>query len=256
MGTKLHQLLAVESDKEGKYKRVCEESKKVFSKPATFYGSHRKLESFLEDDKTAYPEENQELTTTVKERMEYTGKSIADYLDVLYQKEATNQTAKADLVVDGVTIGQNLPATFLLGLEVRLKYIRGVYEAIPTLPNGIKWTESTDKGEGIWDMVHPEEKLKTKMMFKSQVLVEAKFPKEGQGGTSLPAQIEKWEEQVPVGKFVKNIWCSMITSHEKAEVLGRIDKLIQTVKKQRQQANTAPVVQGNVGQEIAKYING
>ncbi|RLI66884.1 MAG: hypothetical protein DRO67_00490 [Candidatus Asgardarchaeum californiense] len=253
---KLHQLLAVESDLEGKYKRVCEESKKVFNKPAMFMGYHRSLVSFLEDDPIEYPDENQAMATTVEDRVNYTGESIASYLDALYQKEATNQNAKADLVVDGVTIGTNLPATFLLALESRLKYIRSVYETIPTLPAGVEWKPSEDKGEGVWDMVHPEEKLKTKMTFKSKVLVEAQFPPEGRSGQSLPAQIEKWEEQVPVGKFVKNVWCSMITSHEKAEVLGRIDKLIQAVKRQRQQANTEPVVKGNVGAAIVNFING
>ena len=253
---KLHQLLAVESDLEGKYKRVCEESKKVFNKPAMFMGHHRTLVSFLEDDSIDYPDENQAMATTVKDRVNYTGKSIGAYLDALYQKEATNQNAKADLIVDGVTIGTDLPATFLLALESRLKYIRSVYETIPTLPAGIEWNESKDKGEGTWDMVHPEEKLKTKMTFKSQILVDAKFPPEGRSGNSQPAQIEKWDEQVPVGKFVRNVWCSMITSHEKAEVLGRIDKLLQTVKQQRQQANSEPVVKGTVGQAVVDFING
>jgi hypothetical protein len=244
---RLHQILAVESDLEGKYKRTCEETKKVFGKPAMFTGSHRKLIIFDDSDTTEYPEENQAMATTVKERIDYTGTSISAYLDALFQKEATNQMAHADLIVDGVTIGNKLPATFLLALESRLKYIRSIYEALPTLQAGIEWKPSTDKGEGVWDMVHPEEKIKTKMTFKSQILVE---PTEFH-----PAQIEKWEEQVPVGKFVRNIWCSMITSHQKSEILGRIDKLIQATKKARQLANAQEIVKGNVGEKIIDFIN-
>ncbi len=244
---KLHQVLAVESDLEGKYKRTCEETKKIFSKAAMFTGSHRKLELFDDSDKTEYPDEHQAMTTTVHERVEYTGEAISAYFDALFQKEATNQEASADLTVDGVSIGMVLPATFLLALESRLKYVRSIYEALPTLQAGVDWKPSEDKGEGVWDMVHPEEKIKTKMAWQHQVLVPP--TKEHR------AEIEKWEEQIPVGKFVKHMWCSMITSHQKSEILGRIDKLIQATKQARQRANTREIVKGNVGKSIMDFIN-
>jgi hypothetical protein len=244
---RLHQLLAVESDLEGKYKRVCDETKKVFAKPGMFTGSHRKLVSFDDSDKTEHPEEFQALTTTVEERLKYTSVSISTYFDALYQKEATNQLAKADLIVDGVIIAQDVPATFLLGLESRLRHVRSIYETIPTLAAGTEWKKSEDKGTGVWDMIHPEEKLRTKMTFKSQILAEATV--------NHPAQIEKWEEQVAVGKFVKHVWCSMFTSNKKSEVLGRIDSLLLATKKARQQANSATAVNGHVGDAIMAYIN-
>jgi len=244
---RLHQLLAIEADLEGKYKRICAETSKVFGKPAMFTGFHRKLELFNDADQMEYPEEHQSLTTTVNERLKYTGESISAYIDALYQKEATNQKAVADLVVNGVTIGTNLPATFLLGMESRLKYIRQMYETIPTLQAGIEWKPSTDKGDDIWEIAHPEEKLKTKMTFKSQILVE---PTEHH-----PAQIEKWEEQVPVGKFVKTVWCGMVTSRRKEQLLGKIDTLIRAVKQARQKANNAELVKGNVGKAIVDFIN-
>lgn len=243
---KLHQLLAVESDLDGKFKRVCEETKKTFAKPALFTGFNRRLEVF-EEDSVDWPEENQDMTTTVKDRIDYTSTSIVAYLDALYQKEATNQTAQADLIVDGTTIGTKVPATFLLGLETRLKYIRGVYEAMPTLGAGIEWKPSLDKGDGIFEMVHPEEKIKTKMTFKSQILVE---PTEHH-----PAQIEKWEEQIPVGKFIKTVWTGLVTSATKAEMLGRIDKLLRAVKMARQKANSAKVVNDHIAANIMDYIN-
>jgi hypothetical protein len=246
--SKLHQLLAVESDLEGKYKRICEETKKVLNKPGLFTGSHRKLVMFDDSSKIEHPEEHQAMTTTVKERLAYTTDSIVSYFDALYQKESTNQKAIADLVVDGTVIAKDVPATFLLGLESRLKYVRSVYESIPTLAAGTEWKKSEDKGADVWDIVHPEEKLKTKMTFKSQILVE---PTENH-----PAQIEKWEEQVAVGKFVKHMWCSMFTSNEKSEVLGRIDKLILATKRARQQANSVTAVNTHVGTAIMNYING
>ena len=251
---KLHQILAVEADLEGKYKRICEESKKTFGKGAMFTGSHRKLVSF-DDNAPDFPEENQAITTTVNARIEYTNKSIAKYFDALVQKEATNQVAKADLIVNGTAIASNVPATFLLALESRLKYVRGVYESIPTLPAGTEWRVAEDKGADIFEMVHPEEKLKTELTFKSQIITEAKFPPAGSAGTSIPAQVEKWQEQVPVGKFVKHIWSGMITTARKAELLDRIDILINETKMARQKANSVEVVNVNIGKAITDFIN-
>jgi len=245
MANKLHQILAVEPDLEGKYKRIAEESKKTFSKSAMFTGSHRKLVSF-EENAPEFPEEYQEIATTVDERIAYTNESIANYLDALLQKEATNQIAKADLEIDGVVLAKDVPATFLLALETRLKFIRGVYESIPTLPAGIEWSPASDKGIGIWKMVHPEEKLKTELKFKSQILVP---PTEHH-----PAQVEKWQEQVPVGKFVKNIWSGMITSARKSELLDRIDRMLQAAKNARQKANSVGVINVKIGKALTDFI--
>lgn len=244
--SKLHQVLAVESDLEGKYKRICEETIKTFSKAEMFRGSHRKLVSFAENAPD-WPEENAELTTTVNERLEYTAGPVVSYFDALLQKEATNQNATADLVVNGITIGTALPATFLLGLESRLKYIRKVYEAIPTLAVGTKWEPAPDKGPNIFAMAYPEEKLKSELTFKSQILVE---PTEHH-----PAQIEKWQEQMPVGKFVKNVWCGMITSNQKSILLQNIDDLLKGVKMARQKANSVEVQKLSIGADIMSFIN-
>jgi len=251
---KLHQLLAVEADLEGKYKRICEESKKTFGKPAMFMGYHRKLESFS-DDAPEWPEENQEMATTVHDRIKYTQGHIESYLDALAQKESTNQVAVADLVVRGTTLATAVPATFLLGLESRLKYVRGVYEALPTLQAGTEWKLAPDKGANIFAMVHPEEKLKTELTFKSQVITEAQFPPAGRAGNSIPAQFEKWQEQLPVGKFVKNVWCGMITTAEKSRLLDNIDTLIRATKMARQKANSTEVKKVQVGQAIMDFIN-
>jgi len=251
---KLHQILAVEADLEGKYKRICEESKKTFGKPAMFTGHHRKLVSF-DDNAPDFPEENQAMGTTVNERIEYTAKSITKYFDALLHKESTNQIAVADLTVQGTLIAEKIPATFLLALESRLKYVRGVYESIPTLPTGTEWRIAEDKGGDIFDMVHPEEKLKTELVFKSQVITKAEFPPTGSAGDSIPAHVEKWQEQTPVGKFVKNIWSGMITTARKAELLSRIDSLIRETKMARQKANSTEVVNNNIGQSIMNFIN-
>ena len=244
--SKLHELLSVEPDLEGKAKKILRETVQVFSKkPALFMGSLRTYKPFVEDG-IDYPEERQDLTTTVYEKISYTSKNIAKYFDAFLQKEATNQNACADLVVDGVTIAEKVPATFLLGMESRLRTLREMYNAIPTLAVGTEWKEDESKGKGVWVCAHPEETLKSVRTVKSKVLYEAT--------EHHPAQIDKWEEAENVGKYTKIVWSGMLTPAQKSELLERVDNLIQAVKKARQQANCAEVVNRSIGENIFNYI--
>jgi len=244
---KLHELLAVEGDLEGTYKKVLEEAKVTFSKkPAHFFGRHKKLEMFDENAPEA-PDEFQEMGTTVHDNLVYVADHIIRYFDAVLQKEKTNQAATGDIIVDGVVIAEGLPATFLLGLETRLKMIRAMYEATPTLPPGLKWLPDPNRGEHVFVMANPEEKFKTAKTFKHKVLYDAT--------DKHPAQIEKWEEVENVGKYSTETWSGMISVAEKSILLGRIDKLIRAVKKGRQRANTQEVVEMNVGKKFFDFIH-
>ena len=252
---KLHELLAVEGDLEGAYKKITQEATHTFkTKVEHFVGSVRELEWF-EDEQVEVPKEYQHLTTTVAEKLEYMNKHIIKYFDALIQKERTNQLAKADLVVDDVTIAKDVPATMLLGLESRLKAVRSVYEIIPTLPPNVEWKPDKTKGPNIYSRVNPEEKLKTEKVFKVQVLYPVTFPKEGERGESQPAQVEKIAETKNVGVFKKHIWTGIISPAEKSELLGKIDKLIRATKKARQRANTTKVENIVIGKKLFDYIH-
>ena len=246
---KMHELLAVESDRKGQFKTILEESKKVFKGDHNlFLGFHRKLTTFDEqDDDSKYPVEQKELGSTVPKRLDYTAKYIVKFLDVQLQKEATNQSACSDLIVNDEVIAENVPATFLLSLEKNLKEIRDMYSVIPTLPPNVAWDKAEELGADVYRMKEPEEKLRTEKKFMSQILYEAT--------KEHPAQIEKWEEQIPTGKYIKNVWSGMITSAEKSRLLGNIDKLISAAKKARQRANNTEVVKQNIGQKLVEFIN-
>ena len=246
--SKLHELLAVEGDLEGTAKKILEETQVTFEKKAGhFFGSHKRLEMF-DSEAVGAPDEYQELTETVHSKLEYTSEHFVRYLDAVLQKEATNQIAVADLVVDGVTIATNLPATFLLGLESKLKQLRKVYEAMPTLAPGKKWELDPSRGEHIYVTAMPDEKLKTAKTFRHKVLYDAT--------EHHPAQIEKWEETENVGKYVTTVWSGMITPAEKSTLLGRLDKLLREVKKARQRANSTKVLKRTIGKELFAFING
>lgn len=244
----LHELLAVEGDLEGAHKKILEETRNTFTKKADhFFGQHRKLQMFA-DDGVEYPEEFKELDTTVNQKLEYLAGTEIRYFNALLGKESTNQVAVADLIVDGVTLGTDLPATFLLGMETRLKHLRAVYEAIPTLRPGISWVKDESMGEDIYKTEKPDEKLKTETVVEPIVLYEAT--------KEHPAQIKEVSKTRNVGKYITTTWSGMISSAEKSVILERIDKLIRAVKQARQRANTTEVVKRTIGKELFDYIHG
>ena len=247
--SKLHQLLAVEGDLEGTYKKVLEETKVNFTKhPDRYFGQHQRVEFFdTSDPKEA--DSHKELDDTIPSKLSYTQGHIIRYLDAVLQKERTNQNARADLIVDGVTIAKDVPATFLLGLENKLKTIRNnIYETIPTLQPGVKWERDESIGDSVYKRVHSEEKFRTKKVMKNHVIAEAT--------KEHPAQVNVYNEDEKVARIVTDTWCGMISTAEKSTILGRIDKLIRGVKKARQKANTTEVVKTTIGDELFTYING
>lgn len=245
---KLHELLAVEGDLSGIAKTIIEETSHVFKKSELFTGSHRKLQMFdAAEQERVVADEYREQVTTVPAKLSYLAGKVAPFYDAVLQKEKTNQAAVADLEVDGITLGTNIPATFLLGMESKLKDLRAVYVAIPTLAPGIAW-EKDQTLDNSYRMKVPDEKLKTAKTFMYKVLYEAT--------DKHPAQIEKWEEQAAVGKYVTNVTSGMLSPAEKSALLGRLDKLIQAVKKARVQANMVEVVPESIGDKLFRYLHG
>ena len=253
---KLHQLIAVEGDLDSTNNKVMEEAKLTFTKRAEhFKGQERSYEAFREGDQET-PDEKFDtevvpITTTVHDKLGYVSEHFIRYLDAYVQKEATNQIAVADVVIDGNTLFKNMPATALLGLEKRLRKLREMYELIPTLAPGVEWVPDNDKGEHIYKSKNPKEKAKTKKEPQSKVLVPP-FVKDGVG---IPAHVEKWDDTITIGKYITVEFSSMLTPADKSKLLGRIDKLSRAVKKARQTANEANIVEIAVGSEILKFIH-
>jgi len=246
---KLHELLAVEKGLESTATEAVAEAKNTFSKkPAHFMGVIKRYVPFEEAlQGTESTEEHQEMVTTVWDKLKYVFRPFAKWLDAILQKESTNQEARADIELsDGTILAKDVPATFLLGLETKLKNLRGLLDVVPTLAPGVKWEKDDQRGEGVYSAVHDEEKFKTKKELTHKILVPAT--------KEHPAQIEKWMEDHNIGKYITSKWCGMLSVAEKSELIARLDSLFRAVKKARQRANGATVKKVQIGRHIADYL--
>lgn len=244
---KLHELLAVEGDLEGVAKKVIQETATTFvKKPDHFQAFNKSYVPYNEGKENELPSEEKELVTTVSKKLDYAFSSIVKWLDAVIQKERTNQLAKADIIINGTTIASDIPVTFLLGLENKLKSVRDMIEYAPTLAPGTIWEPDVTLGEGVYRAKNQDERIRTQKVMKPVVLYEAT--------DKHPAQVKESTEDVAIGKYIEIKWSSMISPAEKSVMLGRVDSLLRAVKQARMRANSTEVEAIEIGNVIRDYI--
>lgn len=247
--TKLHEIIAIEGDLQATANKVIDEATNTFSKKADhFMEQITALEMHDENRQQENTREHKAMVTTVDDKLSYVGKHLIRYYDAISRKERTNQDARADLVVDGGVLVPDMPGTLLLGLESRLKQFRTMCEAIPTLQPGIVWVPDETQTGNVFKMEQPRTRFKTEKIKESKVIV--------QPTKEFPAQVDTWTVDKPCGSITDQVWCGMLSSAGKSDLIGRIDKLLRAVKKARQRANEQEVVDLRVGQAIVNYILG
>lgn len=245
---KLHELLAVMADTTNAAQAVMAETLTTFSKkPDHFKGQTRNANFFDASREGENTTDTKEVVTTVHAKLDHTLKIVARHYDALLQLEDGNSRAKADLTIDGTVVFKDAPATFLLGMENRLKSLRDVFAAIPTLEPSIKWEADIATGSSVYT-APPAVSFKTEKTLKSKVLYDAT--------KEHPAQIQQWNEDVPVARIETSHVSGMVTPLAKSGMLGRIDNVISEVKKARQRANSVEVANQRVAKDIFEYIIG
>jgi hypothetical protein len=243
---KMHELLAVESTIAGNYNRDMAETLKAFSKPELFSKIVKSVKHFDDEQAKLDTVETVDMTTTVKDRLDWFGAIAGKFLDVQLQKDKTNQSATADLVVDGKVIASAVPATTLLMLETKLQDIRKVLENSPTLPQGVEWEPATDEAPGRYVNADDAKTFKTNKTTQPVVLYEAT--------KEHPAQVKEVTVDKPVAVILTKRFSGATTAADKAAKLGRLDALLQAAKVARQKANTAEADKSKFGKEIIDFI--
>ncbi|MEQ1502337.1 MAG: hypothetical protein ABMB14_08900 [Myxococcota bacterium] len=253
MAGKLYELLAVEQEKKANAERMRGQTLESFrSGQSQFTGMRRTFKPFAVDEAKGEQagerlEAETQLVKTVAEELEKTLAAHADSFDVNLQIDEGNTRARADLVVGGEVIAQQLPATFLLQLEKRLREIRVVVKEVPTFDPVRVWhpDPSADKPQVLRaDPVVTVRKQRTR---KYNVMVEAT--------KEHPAQIDVVEVDDPVGEIRSYDWTGMVSPGKKAALLQTVDELIEAVKTARARANAVEIDPAQkVGAKLVRHL--
>lgn len=243
----LHEVLPARDERKAIAKKVIAEAINTCTKkPDHFLGRTKVYTPFDEAKANEVESETKHVDTTVRAKLDYVMSQVVPYFDATAQVDATNQKAVADVLVRGAVLLKSVPSTTLLWLETELKGLRDLADAVPTLAPGKAYDAAADLGDNIWRQRDQEVAFRTAKVIQHKVLVAPT--------AQHPAQIEKWTEDVKVGKMVTQSWFGLMSVHEKSELLGRIDELMVAVKAARQRANSTEVVSTKIGDAIFGFI--
>lgn len=248
--SKLHELLAVESDLRSQAESCRTDLKGTFEKKGHHF--QKKIVTFKSSKEGGADkvEGQLELQTTVSKELAWIGEKIGKALDAGHQIDVANTQAKADVVFDdGTLLLKDVPATSLLRMEHRVVEIRDLLHAVPTLDPAKGFILDTTEGESIYrarDDVRP----RTEKQFDFIVMVPPT--------DKHPAQVKELVLDKPIGTLVTQEWSSLITVAQKGDMLDRVEELLRAVKKARARANELEldVRQNKIGASILKYVIG
>jgi hypothetical protein len=245
----LHSVLAVVDDKKKLATAILQEAVVLFDKKQDHFDGFIKKYEPREEGGDELPQETKPLVTTVPEKLSYVLKSLVPGLNTILEVEETNGSgnAKAELIVGDVNLG-SFSATSLLAMEREITAIRNVCKEIPTLDPAREWSLDEKAGEtGVYRSA-VEERIRT-IKIEEPVTLYPATPEH-------PAQTALRAKDHPVGKYSTTYLTGKLTSLSKSELLGRVDNLLETIKRARAEANSCEVIKVNVSEKLFSIIMG
>lgn len=241
MTTQLNQIVAVEK---GLKSRVTADVTKLYhqlQKPA-LYGGFSKVYTPKDDEGEIYPPERQVVQANVSDDLDAVGKALTQLLDATLTKDVANTKAAGTVRVGDQEL-VTAPVPFLLTLEKQLIDFRTVVGKLPTLDSADTWEYDH---ASMLSRTQPVRTVKTKKVPKVLVKYEAT--------DRHPAQTEVYTEDVTVGHWDTTKLSGAVTSQRRADLLDRVNTLIDAVKHAVEEANRAVVEQKKVGEAVFDYL--
>lgn len=241
---KLNQIVAVVEG--GLKTRTDQAVTKVYhdlQKPALFNGFSR-VYTPLDQEGETFPTERNLVQRNVSEELERLRGAYTALFDANYTRDWANTQAKADVIVDGVSLF-TAPIPFLLFLKKQLDNIRTEVGKIPTLDPTELWELDAHTGtyrtEGV-------KSVKTRKV--PEVLV--KFP----ATDKHPAQTETYMKDVTIGHWETVKFSGAMSAKDKDKLVERVNKLSDAVKVAIEAANQLNVEQMKVGATLFDLLLG
>jgi hypothetical protein len=129
---KLHQVLAIEKGTKSRTYAALTEANKTVQKGDLFTG-HARRYTPKDAEGDAIPPDNKHLQMKVEDLIRTTQERLTELFDVTLMRDAANQSAKADLVVDGKVLLSDVPAVHFIFLEKQLTDLRTWIGNLPKL---------------------------------------------------------------------------------------------------------------------------
>jgi hypothetical protein len=173
--------------------------------------------------------------------------TLTRLFDVSFTREYTNCYARADLVIDGQTLLEDVPSAYFLFLETQLtKLISEFIDHLPGLDPARDW-HPNDPGQpaGVWTS-SPRVTTRSKKVPQVQVL----YP----DTEHHPAQVRHWDADEVVGDWTRISLSGQLPPRVITEIRDRAMRLLAAVRSAREEANTEEVRDRAAGETILGWV--
>lgn len=244
MATKLNQIIAVSKGVKASSQRDLTEAYHRIQKTALLAGLTRTYRP-KDDEGEQLPAESTKVQFTVEDILDEVKTSLTRLFDVVATQDEANCRAKADVVVDGTALLEQIPVTYLLFLEKQLTDLRTLVSKLPTLDPAKEWVSNVASERGTW-ATPATETVRTAKIPRNHVLAEAT--------DKHPAQVQMYTEDVTVGYWTKVEFSGAVPAARVRVLLERVDTLAAAVKYAREEANATAVEDQHIGAAVFGYL--
>ncbi|MBF8186041.1 hypothetical protein ITP53_09840 [Nonomuraea sp. K274] len=239
---KLNQILAVEKGVKASSQRAVTDAYHTIQKAPLLSGLSRTYQP-IDDEGEQLPPESTRVQVKGEQVLADVAKALTRLFDVTATKDWANCAAKANVVVDGEVLLEEVPVTFLLFLEKQLADLHTFIAKLPTLDPAETWT--LDDNAEAW-RADAVKTTRTKKVPRNHVLAEAT--------DKHPAQVQVYNEDIVVGYWTKVAFSGALPARRVNELLARVQKLQDAVKYAREEANGHVVDDQEVGARLFRYL--
>jgi hypothetical protein len=244
MSNKLNAVVAVVNGQKSRTQKTLTELHHKCQNAALFAGISRRYQPKDEEGEQLPPEDKQ-----VQERVGdiclEAKASLACLLQVVRTQDEANCKAKADVVVGNEKILSDVPVTHLLFLEKQLQDIHTFVSKLPLLDDAEQW-EYDDKAG--YHRSKESQTVRTKKVMRSHILYQAT--------KEHPAQVQAYSEDVPAGMWTTVKFSGAIPRRKQREMLGRVEALMDGVKKARENANEMEISVSQNDNAVLEFVFG
>lgn len=242
--TKLNQIVAVVAGKKSDAEKAITAIYHQVKKPELFSGVTKTYQA-LDAEGEELPSEQKLLQCKVADAVASFRDALTPVFDTTLTQDVANTEARADVEVDGQKVLEGVPVTYLLFLEKKLTDIQTFVTHLPTLDPASKWSYSRDAD----CYVTPETwKYHTKKL--------ARVLEKSPATDKHPAQVEVVHEDRNVGKWKTIFHSGAVPARDQHDMLIRVKKLIEAVKKARESANMIEAKNRHAGESIFSFVFG
>jgi len=191
--------------------------------------------------------------STVREQLNWFKQYTKDYFDTVLSIEKTNAGGvMGELVVNGTSWGTYSTLELLRLKGILDGKLRAMKDDLPIRSEGVLWEKTMDPvydGREVYE-TEPDEGF-TKTTLKRTIIVEDPHIKDTPG---RPPVTQNIDTPVNTGKYSRQDFSGAITNRQKADFEVNFNHLYKGVVAALEDANSAPLIESDLGDKVLGYL--